>query len=190
MRRARKFVGIVTLAGSLAWATSARADEEVETKSYAVQTVTADGISIGLVTVGILTHSDTTMNLFAFPGVIGYALATPIIHGIHGNWARAVGSLALRVLVIPVAGIAGGVAGASSCDTGSSKSDADAYRGLGCFARGFTIGAGLGAVAVSAFDAIMFANETVPKAKPAAVQMTPTIDPSRRGATIGVGGAF
>jgi hypothetical protein len=176
------------IAGSLLFAGAARADENVETKSYAVETLVADGVSVATIAAGVAVGNDAGSAVSAI-GIAGYAIATPIIHGIHGSWGRAGGSLAMRVIGIPVATLVGMLGGFATCPKGpTDEAGAAMGHGIACGAVGGLVGAGIGALIVTSIDASMLAKEEV--RKPSGVSLTPTFDASSRGASVGVGGTF
>lgn len=186
MGRATKIGGFCSVAAWLV-STPAHADEP-ETKSYALQTLAADGASIATVVSGAAI-GQTPGAAMSIVGVAGYALATPIIHGLHHNWDRAAGSLGMRVLGIPVATIGGALVGLAACPTPKTDGAAIAI-GAVCAGVGGVAGAGLGAIVISAIDAVAFANEKVPRAPASGVTVAPTFDASARGASVGLGGSF
>src|SRR5689334_8717950 len=88
-------------------------------ETYAWQTLTADGVSVGA---GILTlsASEKRPGLAAVGATLlgSYFLATPIVHASHGEWSSAGKSVAMRVLGIPLATLAGGTLGLVMCGDG------------------------------------------------------------------------
>jgi hypothetical protein len=83
---------------------------------YGYQILIADGASLGLLTLGVLS-SGTGL---AVLGAAGYVAGGPIVHGLNGQGGRAAGSVALRLLG-PVAGFGAGSAHKEGSDGWSSS---------------------------------------------------------------------
>jgi len=109
---------------------------------YGWQTLIADGGSVALL------FSPYT----ALVGITGYVVASPVIHGVHGQVGPAVGSALLR-LTMPI-GLA--LAGAA---VASELTPANSPNGLGNVLLGLFGGALLGVVGASAIDASLLAWE-------------------------------
>lgn len=139
-------------------------------RSYAGQTILVDAIGASLFGGGLLLAAEDSGASVALSllGLGTYALGAPIVHGAHDRWGAATGSFFLRILVVPVAGLAGGAVGAKACPSGSEGEDTGIgiARGVGCFVRGAAVGGLLGMVAVSAVDATLLANEPTAPASP------------------------
>jgi hypothetical protein len=176
--------------GAVAHSTLAHA--ESVPKSYAEQTLLADGTSIALVVAGIATSDRTANVALSVGGVAGYALATPIIHAAHGKWDSTGVSFWSRFVGVPIGGLLGGLVGVATCpDNGQTGLET-----LGCSAYGALAGVGVSAALISVLDAAFLARETThepsrPSAAPkASFRLTPSVDAVRRSATIGVVGTF
>lgn len=79
---------------------------------YGDQTLAVDVLSNTLLLIGLLECYEGACSGLASAigavGGLGYLLGTPSIHLVHGNWGRALGSVAMRVVspvVIPILGI-------------------------------------------------------------------------------------
>ncbi len=102
----------------------------------------------------------------------------------------------MRALGVPAAGILGGIVGYAALHDalpGDDRGFSDA-RGL---IYGGLVGFGVGAIAISAVDAIFLARETTKAVAPAqtaapkpTLQVLPSIDAVRRSACLGVIGTF
>ncbi len=94
-------------------------------RSYAGQTILVDAIGASLFGGGLLLAAEDSGASVALSllGLGTYALGAPIVHGAHDRWGAATGSFFLRILVVPVAGLAGGAVGAKACPSGSEGED-------------------------------------------------------------------
>ena len=115
-----------------------------------------------------------------------YAFDGAVIHGIHGDADKALGSVLLRVLVAPAAGFVGGLigAGAGAGCVGSENCD------IGYALWGFGIGAGTGMVAASVIDNALLAYKHPANAGERTLLITPVIDPRGGIAGLGVSGTW
>lgn len=150
-------------------------------ESYGNQTAFADGVSA-------LSVVAFPVGLVTFPG--GYLFASPTIHVVHGRPGAAAASFALR-LVVPTVSFVGVAALADPTVFGGCSGEGPC--GLVGGIAGLT--AGIGAmVAVSAFDALVLAKQTVavsgvPLAR---ARWVPTlhVDPKSSSGQLGLGGRF
>jgi hypothetical protein len=143
---------------------------QTETHFYGYQTLIADVASLAALGVG-LSYNTTASDLVSASGTIGYAIATPVIHGVHHNPGRTVLSLGMR---LGAGLLAGAYYKLSTPGSFSMDGDANAYKD----AHG-DIGAALLMLSIPALIDAALATETIvtPKerAKPA-VTFAPTID--------------
>jgi hypothetical protein len=115
-------------------------------KWYGWQTLAADGVSAGLLSIGLVSWTvESTVG-----GYAGLLLATPVIHVVHGHVGRGIGSFALRLL-IPAFGAGVGL-GASYLAERDELTELSGVRSAG-------VGAGIGAAICVALDAAVFAYE-------------------------------
>jgi hypothetical protein len=189
-----RFVSIVPVVAMLAASTSAFADPPsltplsepatvTVTESYRSQTMTADGLALGAALLGAGLEGpngrDTSASDTLFPlALLGGMFATPIIHGMHGHAARAVGSYFLRSASMG-AGMAIAVATAS-CTPNE-------------FLCGFDrIGPGLvgGFVVAAVIDAAFLTDETHEQPVRGGTAWAPIVTPRQGGATAGFAMAF
>ncbi len=158
-------------------ATARDMDRRTVTKRYGGDILMADVGAFGLA----LATQRSEVSL------VGYALGGPLVHLVHGNRGRALGSFTLRV-VLPVAGLAIGE-GMSDCD-----SDDELFCGFGEMVIGGTIGV----AAAIAIDAGVLAKETKVVETPRRglvqvgdVAVTPTLARQVNGGwTMGLTGTF
>ena len=141
------------------------------TTSYGWQIVLAD--VGGLVVAGVVGAAGG-----GGASVAPYFLASPIVHGVHGNSGKAIGSLGLH-LGLPIVGMLVGVG------VGGHNCDSDAC-GLG----GLVLGMMGGMVAATVVDAAWLAHTTV-EVDSSQVSLAPTVTVARSGgATFGVAATF
>ena len=110
---------------------------------YGWQTLATDGASVVVALLGVAV-SDGSERLgqgMGYTALLGYALGGPVVHAVHGNPGRAIGSLALRGGLPLAAGYAGSAL--EDC-----PDDAD-FCGLGGALLGGTLGV-LGAILIDA----------------------------------------
>ena len=118
-------------------AASAEPDEpQTESRWYGWQTLIVDGGSILTAPIGV--------------GVVGYVIGAPIVHGVHGRWTTAAGSLGLRI-ALP---LTGAMIGQAVLCEGSCKGD---FAGIPLF-----IGGAVGVGTAIAIDAAVLAREDAP----------------------------
>lgn len=110
---------------------------------YGAETLAVDALSL------LLAFSGLAMEPLWVLGVAGYVLGGPIIHGTHGSFGRAAGSLALRV-ALPFVAVGAGML-IEDC------SDGGEYCGL----TSLVIGIPVGMLAAIIVDASVLARETV-----------------------------
>ena len=136
--------------------------------SYRYQTILADVAAVGLIAVAFETQSEEVL----LTGMLSYAVAAPIIHGVHGHGLRAAGSVGLRV-GLPFVGGFGMLA---------AIGDNDGEEGLAAFMVGF----GLGGISAMIIDSAFIARATPGKPR----RLTPAVGTTPGGATVGVTGTF
>jgi hypothetical protein len=106
-------------------ATTAQADGETTT-SYRRVTLATDAISAGVLVTGLVVMGGVDENAATTSMVIGglgaLFLATPIVHGVRGHGARAVGSFFMRAGLTAVGAAAGLAADCSGqfCEFGTA----------------------------------------------------------------------
>ena len=123
---------------------SADAGARSSSRWYGWQTLTADAISAGILTIGLTSWTvESTV-----AGHAGILFATPVVHAVHGNVGRGFGSFALRLLV-PSLGAGLGL-GAAYLSEKDGITELSAVRAAG-------IGAGIGAAMCIALDATVLA---------------------------------
>lgn len=150
----------------------ARAPAPAARRWYGYQTLAVDAFAVTFV-FGV-TKSDATAGLM---GCLAYVVAAPIIHGIHHNGGAAAGSLALRLLLPLVGGLAGASAG---------QGDSSGYGAIG----GFAVGALVGVGAASLIDGLALGYEpnarpaVAPPPRAASVSFTPVVSPRREGGVV------
>ncbi len=142
------------------------------TTSYGYQTLIADGASLGMVLAGGGSESDGMIAL----GGIGYLVAAPIVHVVHGRVGIALADAGLRV-ALPI-GFAYAGAALERCSPGEEL----------CGVGGAVMGAFLGVGAAVTLDATLLAREQV-RAEPApALAIAPMLGKDRGG--VAVSGTF
>lgn len=139
--------------------------------SYRYQTILADVAAIGLLAAAFETHEEG----FGYTGLLTYALAAPVIHAVHGHGLRAAGSFGLR-LALPFVGGFGMMAAFRSEYEGEDEA------GL----VGFMVGFGLGGISAMIIDSAFIARPTPAKRR----RLTPTVNTTPGGATVGIAGTF
>jgi len=148
---------------------------------YGYQPIIADSatlaLSIGLAKAGA----------FDFVTLVPYALAGPIIHVVHGNYATAGIDVGVRVGMPIGAGLVGAGLGALFGAAGSSSGQGEEDAAIGA-AVGAIVGFGAGIVGACVIDAAVLSYE--PIKPPAAAKWVPTVVPIRGGAGLGLGGVF
>jgi hypothetical protein len=183
------------LLASLSITSSALADDApaaektpAEPRWYGYQTLTLDGVALGVTAAGVAQKSTLPA-----VGLVTYVVGAPIVHVVHGHGIKALADLGLRVGA-PIGGaLAGAIIGVAVLPR-----SADAFDGLANMYYGFVVGGLLGIGSAVAVDAAFLAREDAPKKDKAddasrtsaSVQWTPTVAPSPGGATAGVVGTF
>ena len=152
-------------------------DEQVT--SYYRLTLAADAASLGLFLAGAASEgpggrdTSASSNLMGM-GLLGFSLATPIIHASRGHWGRVGASLGLRT-ALPMLGAMVAV-GINRCDSSKELFCELDYVGPGIVA---------GFVVASVIDANFLTEERGP-----APTWAPQINASRHGMQLGVALAF
>jgi len=151
------------------------------TTSYRSITMTADALSLAAVLGGFASEgkngedSDLTGPLYMV-GMLGGMFATPIIHGIRGHGARAIGSFLLRDGAAGVGAMIG--VATASC------TPQEWFCGLDRIGPGMLAGLAV----ASAIDAAFLTDET--EQRPVGVAWTPILAPARGGGTLGIAATF
>jgi hypothetical protein len=148
---------------------------------YGWQNLGVDAASIALLAVSMDTDDDGAGKVGASLALGGYLFGSPIVHAMHGNTGRALGSFALR-LGVPIA--LGALTWAVE-DHPSCEGTEDVLCGLGAAVMPVYMGI-LGAGAVMLIDDFGMAHAE----QPAAPVWTPTVQASRGGMTFGLAGTF
>jgi hypothetical protein len=169
---------------------------------YGWQTLTSDGVSVGLLVAGLGSDGHGAAAGLTVAGLSGFGLGAPIIHAAHGRWLIAGADLGMRVGSVLIAGIVGAeigtAAGPSSAQCGATAGTAPFATGgcplqqLSTTLEGWTIGAFVGGGIASVIDAALFAHDPVPakEAPRPSFSWSPSIAPLRSGASAGVAGTF
>ena len=158
---------------------SAVSHEAGPTHWYGWQILASDAASLLVATVGSAESSGSGSGTFAAVGVLGYAAAPAVIHLLHDQGARALGSVGMRV-AFPAVGAFIGAEAASGCGDGSEEN----WCQFGWGATGFLIGT----ISAIALDAAL-AREPVPREN-AGLRLAPQVLVSEREARIGLSGSF
>lgn len=172
--------GVAAAHPSHPWQATApsRASGEEEVTSYRAQTLTVDGISIGLFLLGRAMEGadgrdNPTSSTLMGAGIMGSMLASPIVHAVQGHGWRALGSFGIRY-GCTTAGVLVAMAASSGCD------------GLTCSMEYVGLGVLGGMVVASALDAGLLTEER--RERPPA--WTPTVSAHADGARVGIVGTF
>jgi hypothetical protein len=145
---------------------------------YGWQILASDAASLLVATVGTRAEGSAS-HYSAFGGLLGYAAAPPLIHLLHDQGQRALGSVGMR-LGFPVAGAAIGVVASSGC-VGDDEEDL-------CQVSWGALGFLIGTLSAIALDAAL-ARESVPRQR-VGLQLSPQILVSKREAQLGLSGSF
>ncbi|MEO5768459.1 MAG: hypothetical protein ABIS92_08915 [Polyangia bacterium] len=145
--------------------------------SYGGQIVLGDVLGLALsVAVAVATSGNSL-------ALAPYFLASPVVHGIHGDPGRGVGGFLIHVLS-PIAGAVVGVAiDRSSCSSGEEF----------CGLAGAGLGLLGGMIAATVIDAAVLARDVPVSSPPSShASLTPTFSVARAGggALAGVAGRF
>jgi len=163
----------LTLLALLSFSSIAHA-EPTESRWYGKKPLIADAVAFGMIGGGIAmidahAGSDATGlgGTLLFAGIGTYAVVAPVFESQAGHGTHAVGSVAARVFVPLVAGVAA---------FGATKSSGEAIdlKPFGNFATAALIAAGVTALVDDA----------------TCVETTPYVTPTRGGASIGIAGRF
>jgi hypothetical protein len=169
-----------------------KAPEEPEYDDYRLSLLGSDLTAISLVVVGALVYDDNDAigNFALLGGFATYALGGPIIHLVHEQPGRALGSLALRV-GLPGAGVLIIAGLASSCQSGGDG---------GCEAGAVLVG---GTLFLGGFVTAMIVDDgflgKVPKSRAKnetrdassfQAGLAPLIDPKKKSVGLSLVGAF
>ena len=156
---------------------------------YGWQTLIADGASVSLFLGGLASETPGLTTA----GYLSFVLATPITHWVHGNIGAGFGSIGIRLVMPPLAGLIGAFAGLAVATNGDKGSIGEIGSGVGL---GFIVGTTLGTLGCSAIDAFALGYEKVtpvPQArlgKPRPYTLAPTLDLRSERAALGVRGTF
>ncbi len=146
----------------------------MESRWYGWQTLTTDGVAIGLVLVGASAESTAV----ALGGAALYGLGAPVIHEKHGQPGKAFASLGLRVtLPLALGYVSYEAQGGNHCGRELCE--------LATFGEGFLVGIGVAIL----IDAAVLARQDVPRAS-GEVSLLPTLTLKRDSGAVGVIGAF
>ncbi len=149
---------------------------------YGYQTLLGDGVVVVLGSVSVGSQQPTLAGV----SVVGYFLAGPVIHWVHGRVGAGFADLGLRV-AFPLGGtLLGAIVGLGAAGRNHPTDGA---------AIGSGVGAAVGAVGASIFDAAVLAEETVDaepgeaRAEPA-FSVIPRIFTGKGSAALGLSGTF
>lgn len=155
---------------------------EIVHTSYRNVTLTADGISVGLV-LAIYADRDDRGDGFLAPafviGMLGAGLATPIIHGIHGHGGRGIASFLIRSGLL----MAGATVAVNSAHCDGSE---ELFCGVDRIPAGLAVGTALAAW----LDAALLTDETHEIPIRDRHAWTPIVQPQHGGASFGVAARF
>lgn len=140
---------------------------------YGYQSLAVDALAVPLLFVGTAEPNAAA----ALLGGLAYLVAGPIVHGVHRNGGAAGASLVLRLLMP----LAGGFAGANI-----AEKDSCAYCGVGGFAYGLVVGAGVASI----IDGIALGYESparpavAPPPRASSLSFSPVVSPRREGGVV------
>lgn len=196
------------LAGYLAFAGAARAEpapgaslaqpvplaerRERARRWYGWQTLTFDAAALGVGLTGVSLHDahPGAGVVLGATGLLGYSLSAPFIHWVHARPGAAGASLALRLgLPLLTLGILSGGAAARCPGMGGSDDERYCER----MERTLLVAGSLSLLAASIVDASLLGWESPPRTATGATlaPLAPVLSwDGRRGATLGLGGAF
>lgn len=157
---------------------------------YGYQTLIADAIAIPMFMVGYTTETKGLTG----GGYVGFLLATPIVHMVHGNIGPGFGSMGIRLLGPPTTALVGVIGGlmVGSGTVGDKEGD---------ITTGAYVGAGLGVLGCVALDAFAFGYEkhvvegpppsdSASRSTRPRFSVAPTFDVRKNAGTVGVVGQF
>jgi hypothetical protein len=196
------------LAGYLAFAGAARAEpapdasraqtaplterRERARRWYGWQTLTFDAAALGVGVTGVSLHEahPGAGVVLGATGLLGYSLSGPVVHWAHARPGAAGASLALRLgLPLLTVGVLSGGAAARCPGTGGPDDERYCER----MERTLLVAGSLSLLAASLLDASFLGWESPPRTAKSAA-LTPLVPvlawDGRRGATLGLGGAF
>lgn len=176
---------LTALSSTAAAGTETPADTPAPAVWYGYKLLLADALSIGVIAAGASTGAGAAL---AAPGIGGAFLAAPIVHLTEGQRGRALGSLALRLLV-PL-GV--GVIAAETQERRSSE--CNCMGGVFAFAGGMVLGLG----AAMLLDAALLGWRPVgdveraktARARSSSLALVPAFGVGPAGASVGVAGRF
>lgn len=155
---------------------------EIVHTSYRNETLTADGISVGLM-LAIYADRNDRADGFLGPafaaGFIGAGLATPIIHGFHRHGGRTIASFLLRSGLM----MAGATVAVNSAHCDGSEE-------LFCGADRIPAGLAVGTALAAWVDAALLTDETHEVPIRDRHAWTPIVQPQHGGASFGVAARF
>jgi hypothetical protein len=194
--RLRTFLSATTLLLAATSASAARADfvpdpaaglppppEQRALRWYGYQTLALDGVA------GLLFAGASKAPVLFAPGYLVFLAGGPAVHAAHHRDGALVADVVLRLAVPVAAGFVG--MSTAHCATQSSTLGDALYEAL-CPMAGFGVGAEIGMLATSVFDAIVLGWESRPvhveaRAHPA---WSPTLAMGAHDVAAGVGGVF
>jgi hypothetical protein len=146
------------------------------TRWYGLEILTADAGALALLAGAALAanHNDGLAGSLAIGSLATYEVGGPIVHALHGNWGRAIGSGALRAGA-PIVGALLGVA-SEDCTGGD-------FCGIEGGVIGFAVGVGTAII----LDSALIAHEPAHDAPP---PVLPVVATSKNGTWLGLSGSF
>lgn len=156
-----------------------------EHRWYGWQTLTSDAISIGVFAAGM---GDEDSKGATFAGFFGYLFGGPIIHGMHRQTGKSLGSFGLRA-GLPIVGAIVGYE-SEGCDRSKHEPDDGYLCGFERAVTGFLLGT---AIAIAVDAAVLAHEEMEPdesSERPPSLQMRPDISVSSDRATLQLSGVF
>ncbi|MCA9676441.1 MAG: hypothetical protein H6708_09785 [Kofleriaceae bacterium] len=154
-------------------------DAPTRTERYGVQILAADVALFATLAVAAKAEVDDSVGSLI---ALGYFATGPLIHLKHGNTRGAVRSMAARAL-LPMGGALVGMVLASN-----NRCDGDLC-GLEVVG-GMAIGGAVGMASAMVLDWTVLGKTEVEAPVVGRVVISPRVDVSRRGVSVGVGGAF
>ena len=163
---------------------------------YGYQTLIADGLSLALLTGGVVAKASEPI----VAGYVGFVLASPIVHMAHGNVGPGFGSIGTRLFVPWIGAGIGAITGLIVGGTSGSGAVADFGSRANGALNGAVIGTVIGVVGCIAIDAagLAYTKERVddanvslaPRPPQPTFTLAPSFDLRSDRASVGVVGRF
>ena len=166
--------------------------DETEYDDYRLSLLASDAVAISLVVAGGVAYDDdkTLGNLGLLGGTATYALAAPILHLVHEQPGRALGSFALRV-GLPTVGVLIFAGLAVPCQ---DEGEGEGWCAYGAAIVGGTVMLGGVATAMIIDDVFLGRAPKAPKNESGGSSLragfAPSVDPKRRSLGLSIFGVF